>query len=49
MMNVRSFVPSLRDSAVLSRYPGTHVPGYEVPPLRGWFFFPPRPTANAVG
>jgi hypothetical protein len=29
-------VASLRDSRTLPTLPGTYVPGYQMPPLRGW-------------
>jgi hypothetical protein len=29
-------VPSLRDSFLVSTLPGTTVPGFHIPPLRGW-------------
>ena len=29
-------MPSLRDSGSLLTVPGTYVPGYHIPPLRGW-------------
>ncbi len=43
-VRVKTPVPSLKGLGSFHRFPGTSVPGYRVPPLRGWgigrFHFP---------
>jgi len=36
--------PSLRDSCAIPNLPGTSVPGYHMPPLRGWILVVFVPT-----
>ena len=39
-------MPSLRDSIVNETLPGTYVPGFRIPPLRGWTI--PIPEGAAI-
>ncbi len=40
-------MPSLRDSYYFPLFPGTAVPGFHVPPLRGWDFGDARNESEA--
>jgi hypothetical protein len=38
MSSAAVLVSSLRDTRAPHTFPGTYVPGYCIPPLRGWHF-----------